>query len=463
MPRLSDEALKQEIDKTAWQQGKAFLSGLNEGKPSLCSEMSRTALDEVKNRIIENGCSEISIAPNLSYFQEILDFLPETKIKKITLQDAISVRKTPIEASFFEAVKACAVTSIDLTKAGKLKDEHAENAFKSLLSQKRMTGLGFNLDEQNVLPLVTEIVGNPVSELALKNAAHSNPLAGIIAGLPLKSLTTDGLSALYRTNRENVLPPSIENIVCTDATFATDSAEKAASEFKRLPHIERISFASAATPDISPIVAELGKTTAKSLSLPDLDCAEEVLPLFLKTMEERGCAVTEVVGSKDIPEKDRENLSDLLMLHAKGNDARNAVQAFKHETLDDLLKDKGTTVRTIADKNLLFFAVAENRFDDISDLMKRTNVCLSAKDWLAKDEKGISLLDHAAGVNALSSVFQKHCWKNAQDLQTVWNAVPAARKKQMEHAKEPFSFRRFKNAFMHDMVLHTVQKSAKNR
>ena len=68
-----------------------------------------------------------------------------------------------------------------LTKAGKLKDEHAENAFKSLLSQKRMTGLGFNLDEQNVLPLVTEIVGNPVSELALKNAAHSNPLAGIIA------------------------------------------------------------------------------------------------------------------------------------------------------------------------------------------------------------------------------------------------------------------------------------------
>ncbi len=463
MPRLSDEALKQEIDKAAWKQGKDFLSGLNAGKPSLHMEMSRAALDEVKNRIIENGCKEISVAPNLSYFQEILDFLPETKIKKITLQDAISVRKTPIEASFFEAVKASDVTSIDLSKAGKLKDGYAETAFKSLLAQKRITGLGFNCNEQNLLPLVHEIIGNPVSELVLKNASQSNPLAGIIPGLPLKSLTTDGLSALYRTNRENVLPATIENIVCSDATFATDSAEKAASEFKRLPHIESISFASAATPDISPIVADLGKTTAKSVSLPDLDCTEEVLPLFLKTMEERGCAVTEVIGAKGIPAKDRENLSDLLLLHEKGNEAKNALKAFKHETLDDLLKDKETTVRTLADKNLLFFAVAENRFNDISDLMKRTNVCLNAKDWLEKDEKGISLLDHAAGVDALGSVFQKHCWKSAQDLQTVWNAVPDARKKQLEHAKEPFSFRRFKNAFMHDMVLHTVQKSAKNR
>lgn len=86
----------------------------------------------------------------------------------------------------------------------------------------------------------------------------------------------------------------------------------------------------------------------------------------------------------------------------------------------------------------MFFAVAENRFNDISDLMKRTNVCLNAKDWLEKDEKGISLLDHAAGVDALGSVFQKHCWKSAQDLQTVWNAVPDARKNNWNTPKNRF-------------------------
>ena len=180
-------------------------------------------------------------------------------------------------------------------------------------------------------------------------------------------------------------------------------------------------------------------------------------------VEEPGCVLTELTGSRELDPKTQERISDALRLHAKGAEARAALKRLKHGNLDERLADKETTVRTLADSGLLFFAVAENRFGDVVAVVQRTGVALTAKDWLSTDEKGFTLLEHASAANILKDVFQKPCWKTAADMQTVWDAVPAAEKKQMERGNPPFSFRRQKNDLMRSFVLNAVQKTKKGR
>lgn len=464
MSHMSDEALKRDIEKTAWRQSDSFLSALAEGRPVLNIELSRAALDETKRRILENGCTEITVAADTDYFKEISAFLPETKAEKLTVVKNQSLYKELLDAEFFNAVRRSAVCALDLCDAFGFRDDDAEEACCRLLAEKRMTELGFNVANQNLSPLVPEIVGNPVHSLTLQYAeSHFNPLTDIISGLPLKSFKTDDFNRLYLKSKGAVLPMTIESVSVFDSTFSHDAAEAMGAELAKRPHFSELLLESAAVPCISSLIETLGKTTARRLVLPDLDCAPETVEALMKAMETRGCALTELSGAKDLPLKQRENLDDLLRLHAKGGEARAAMRALKNERLDGLLAEKGTTVRTLADQNLLFFAVSENRFKDVSALMKKTGVKLTAADWATKDDKGISLLEHASGTDALKAVFQKHCWKSAADLQSVWNAVPPAEKKQLECGKPPFSFRRFKSDFMHSAVLTAVKKSKSGR
>lgn len=463
MPRLSDNAFIKEINKTAWEKGGTFLAALNEGKPVLDIELSLTALDETKQRILANGCTELTVAADMPYFDGITALLPETKAQKLTVVKKQSLIKKLLGTEFFDAVRRSSVCFLDISDANGLKDDAAEEAFRRLLSEKRMTGLGFDLTEQNVLPLVSEIVGNPVQNLKLRHAAAHNPLADALSGLPLRSLETDDFNRLFKKDKSSVLPTTIETVSVRDLFFSHDTAEAMGEELIKRPHFSKISFDSAATPCIKALVERLGKTTVRDIDLPDLDCAPDTTSALMTALETRGCAVTKLTGTQDLSPKEQEKIQDLLRLHAKGAEARSAMKAFKHETLDELLTEKETTVRTLADKNLLFFAVAENRFKDVADLMKTTGVKLTAADWAEKDEKGVSLLEHASGTDALKDVFQKHCWKNAADIQSVWNAVPPAEKKQLEHGKPPFSFRRFKSDFMHSAVLNAVKNSKARR
>ncbi len=465
MARLSEEEYRKQLrsHRTAWQQTETFFEALKAGKPDLRFEMPPEAVEETKLRIIENGCSEITVSPHLSFFRDIVNFLPETKVRKLTLREQLPMNKTPLGKEFFDAVRRSPVCALYIHKAGGFRDEAAEAAFRELLAEKRMTGLGFDAAEQNILPLVPEIIGNPVEDLVLRNTRQGNPLAGALAGLPLKSLETEDVSALFLKARGAVLPMTIESLTVNDQAFAYESAEALGKELARRPRFAKIALHSAAVPGIEPLFETLGKTTVRQACLPDLECVPELAGPVRAMVEERGCALTELTGADELDPKTRERISDALRLHAKGAEARAAMKRLKHGNLDEQLAEKETTVRTLAGNGLLFFAVAENRFGDVAALVQKTGTALTAEDWLSTDEKGLTLLEHASAVNILKDVFQKPCWKTAADMQAVWDAVPAAEKKQMERGSPPFSFRRQKNDLMRSFVLNAVRQTKKGR
>lgn len=463
MARLTDEEYRKQLQKTAWQQTDAFLEALKEGKPVFRFEMPPEAVEETKSRMIENGCSAMTVSPHLSFFRDIVNFLPETGITKLTIQEQHPISKTPLDREFFDTVRRSRVCALYIHNAGNLRDKEAEAAFRALLAEKRMTGLGFDVTAQNILPFVPEMIGNPVEDLVLRNTRPGNPLAGVLAGLPLKSLETEDVSALFLKNRGAVLPMTIESLTANDPAFAYDAAEALGKELARRPRFSKIALHSAAIPGIEPLIETLGRTTVRQAVLPDLECVPELAGPVRAMVEEPGCVLTELTGSRELDPKTQERISDALRLHAKGAEARAALKRLKHGNLDERLADKETTVRTLADSGLLFFAVAENRFGDVVAVVQRTGVALTAKDWLSTDEKGFTLLEHASAANILKDVFQKPCWKTAADMQTVWDAVPAAEKKQMERGNPPFSFRRQKNDLMRSFVLNAVQKTKKGR
>lgn len=459
MVRLSDEEYKKQLRKSAWQQTDAFLEALKEGKPALGFEMPHEAVEETKSRIIENGCSEITVSPHLSFFRDIMRFLPETEIRKLTLQEQNPLSKTPLDKELFDAVRRSRVCALYLHKAGNFRDEAAGTAFRELLSEKRMTGLGFDVTAQNILPFVPDIIGNPVEDLVLRSTQHGNPLAEALAGLPLKSLETEDVSSLFLKATGAVLPMTIESLTINDQAFAYDAAEALGKELARRPHFSRIALHSAAITGLEPLIETLGRTTVREACLPDLECAPELAEPVLAMVEEPGCTLTKLTDVDELDPQTQERISGALRLHAKAAEARTALKKAKHGNLDERLAEKETTVRTLADSGLLFFAVAENRFGDVAALVQKTGVALTAKDWLSTDDKGFTLLEHASASNILKDVFQKPCWKTAADIQTVWDAVPGVEKKQIEQSRPPFSFRRQKNELMRSFVLNAVQKT----
>lgn len=324
---------------------------------------------------------------------------------------------------------ACAALSKTLTETKTLKNVGI-----------RRCDIGESLRNGTFAPSLTassvERLGLP--DCALNGEDAETLLKSTGKGATLKSLDLSGNNVWKKAtgNFLPMLPDAVRELNAARSDLSDwHTAAQVAAGLLKAPQLTDLNLSASGMDDTScrDIFAVLPKMNVRRLDLSGNALNDNAAKRLVAALSNEDCSVyqTKYAEAPAVPRKtllgtDENTIgagtADALRAAEKVNEA-------KYQTvLDQERAAEAFAVMTDAEKAADPFTAAKaGRIGESLDLKP-----LKPADFLLADDKGKTLLTHAAEAGCLAQIFEPKRWTNPKDMQALWDKVPEKQRAQMD-------------------------------